>query len=582
MSTNADLARMFEEFASILEILGANKFKVIAFSKVARTLDALPDDATELAKTPDALEGIEGIGASSAAKIREYVETGKIAELDELRAQVPKGLLELLGISGLGPKTIRLFWQEAGVVDKESLKAKLASGALLDLAGMGEKKLKGIADALALSEQSAGRIRLGDALPLAEAVVEYMRKVPGVRRVEYAGSARRGKETIGDIDVLCASDDVPAAHAAFRALPGVAKVLASGDTKTSVVTEHGVQIDLRTLPEASFGAALMYFTGSKEHNVKLRERAIAQGYRLNEYGLFPDDGDAAPQHRGVQPIVAATEEEVFAKLGLAWVPPELREDRGEIAIAEARKLPKLIELSDLKAELHAHTKASDGELTIDELVAAAKAKGFHTIAVTDHSKSSVQANGLTVERLAKHVEAIRAVAKKHKDIHVLAGSEVDILADGHLDYDDDVLASLDVVVASPHTALKQEPEVATKRLIKAIEHRAVHILGHPTGRMVNARPGLEPDMKKLLAAAKAHDVALEINANPVRLDLRDVHVKMAVDAGCLLSINCDTHARDHLDFARYGVLTGRRGWLTADRCINCWSATKLREWLKRG
>jgi len=581
MATNSDLAHLFEEFTAILEILGANKFKVLAFQKVARTLDSLADDAAELARTPGALEAIDGIGASSAAKIREFVERGNIAELDELRAKVPPGLLGLLGISGLGPKTIKLFWEQGGVTDKASLKTKLATGELLQLAGMGEKKLKGIEESIALSEQSAGRIRLGAALPLAERVVAMMLAVKGVRRVAYAGSLRRGKETIGDVDILCASDDPAAAHAAFRDQPGVAKVLVSGDTKTSIVTNDGVQIDLRTLPDASFGAALMYFTGSKEHNVKLRERAIAQGYRLNEYGLFPDDGDAAPQHRGVQPIVAGTEEDVFAKLGLAWVPPELREDRGEILVAEKKAIPTLIELSDLKAELHAHTRASDGSMTIEGLVDAAKGKGFHTIAVTDHSKSSVQANGLSPERLRAHVGAIHAIAAKRSDIIVLAGSEVDILADGRLDYDDELLALLDLVVASPHNSLKQEGDVATKRLIKAIEHPAVRILGHPTGRIINGRTGLEPDLRRVFAAAKANNVALELNANPLRLDLRDTHIKAALDAGCLISINCDTHERSNLDLARYGILTARRGWLTAEQCINCWDAKRLLAWLKR-
>jgi DNA polymerase (family 10) len=404
-----------------------------------------------------------------------------------------------------------------------------------------------------------------------------MKEVPGVHRVEAAGSLRRGRDTIGDIDILCTCDDAPAAHEVFRSMPGIAKVLVSGDTKTSVVTEHGVQIDLRTLPKDSFGAALMYFTGSKEHNVKLRERAIAMGYRLNEYGLFPDDGDSAPQHRGVQPVAGKTEEEVYAKLKLPWIPPEAREDRGEID----HPPPALIELADLKSELHAHTTASDGELSIDELIEAAKAKGYHTIAITDHSKSSVQANGLSPERLRAHIQAIHAARPRHQGMQILAGSEVDILADGHLDYDDELLGQLDIVVASPHTALKQDSEHATKRLLRAIESGRVHILGHPTGRIINGRLGLEPDMKSIVAAAKANDVALEINANPLRLDLRDTHVRMAIDGGALIAINCDSHARDHLDFARYGIATARRGWVTAERCINTWSATKLASWLKR-
>jgi DNA polymerase (family X) len=577
MATNNDLSALFEEFASILEILGANKFKVIAFQKVARALDAMNDSAATLAQTKGALEAIDGIGASSAAKIREYVETGTIAELDELRVQVPPGLRELLGISGLGPKTIALLWKERGVTDKASLKAKLAAGELAGIKGFGEKKLQNIAESIALSEQSAGRIRLGEALPIAEEVVEFMKRVQGVQRVAYAGSLRRGKETIGDIDVLCAALEPATAHAAFRTLPDIVKVLVSGDTKTSVVTNRGVQIDLRTLPLASFGAAQMYFTGSKEHNVRLRERAISQGYRLNEYGLFVDDGKEGPQHRGITPLVAATEEEVFAKLGLPWVPPELREDRGELAQA----MPRLIELGDLKAELHAHTKASDGSMTIDELILAAQAKGFHTVAITDHSKSSFQANGLTPERLREHIKAVREAAQRHPTMTVLTGSEVDILIDGRLDYDDELLGELDIVVASPHASLKQETAVAMKRLLKAIAHPAVRILGHPTGRIVNGRPGLELDIREIVAAAKEHDVALEINANPLRLDLRDTHVKAAMEGDALLAINCDSHERENLDLARYGILTGRRGWLTADRCVNTWDRERLRRWIGR-
>ncbi|MBL9118420.1 MAG: DNA polymerase/3'-5' exonuclease PolX [Phycisphaerae bacterium] len=578
MASNADLSALFEEFASILEILGANKFKVIAFQKVARALDAMADDAATLAATKGALEAIEGIGASSAAKIREYVETGTIAELDELRFQVPPGLRELLGISGIGPKTISLLWKERGVTDKTTLKAKLATGELAGIKGFGEKKLQNIAEALTLAEQSAGRIRLGAALPIAEAVVERMERVPGVQRVAYAGSLRRGKETIGDVDILCASSDPPSAHAVFRSMPEIVKVLVSGDTKTSVITSRGVQIDLRTLPLASFGAALMYFTGSKEHNVRLRERAISMGYRLNEYGLFVDDGKEGPQHRGIEPVVSATEEEVFAKLGLPWVPPELREDRGELAQA----MPKLIELGDLKAELHAHTRASDGSMTIDELILAAQAKGFHTVAITDHSKSSFQANGLSPERLREHIKAVHEAAARHPTMTVLAGSEVDILIDGRLDYEDELLGKLDIVVASPHASLRQETAVAMKRLLKAIEHPSVRILGHPSGRIVNGRSGLDLDVRELVAAAKEHDVALEINANPLRLDLRDSHVKAAMEGGALLAINCDSHERDNLDLARYGVLTGRRGWLTAERCVNTWDRERLRRWLKRG
>jgi DNA polymerase (family 10) len=352
--------------------------------------------------------------------------------------------------------------------------------------------------------------------------------------------------------------------------------------------EPTIQVDLRVLDDSCWGAALMYFTGSKEHNVKLRERALKMGLTLNEYGLFPEDGEAEPpQKRGVKPVAGKTEEEVYHKLGLEFVPPEMREDRGELDVhARGAKGGKgagsvaLIDIADIKAELHAHTTASDGRLSILELAIEAKRRGFHTIAVTDHSKSSVIANGLQPDRLRKHIKAIHAAREEIKGITILAGSEVDILADGSLDYDDDLLAELDVVVASPHTALSQDSATATKRLLKAIRHPMVHILGHPTGRLINKRAGLSPDMRELIAAAKEHNVALEINAHWMRLDLRDTHVRAAVEGGALIAIDCDVHEIEDYDNLRYGVMTGRRGWLSADACINTWPAAKLHKWLK--
>ncbi|MGH7292922.1 MAG: PHP domain-containing protein, partial [Myxococcota bacterium] len=341
-------------------------------------------------------------------------------------------------------------------------------------------------------------------------------------------------------DILVSATNQAAVSKAFQAMPGVKKVLAAGETRSSVRLEQGVQVDLRVLDDSSFGAALLYFTGSKEHNVTLRERAIKRGYRLNEYGLFPDDGtddDRPLQDRGVKPVAARTEQEIYKILDLLWIPPTLREDRGELTT----KLPKLIAIDDIVAELHAHTTASDGLLSIEQLAEIAKARGFHTIAVTDHSKSSVQANGLSPDRLKAHIEAVREAASRVKGITILAGSEVDILTDGRLDYEDDLLAQLDIVVASPHVALKQEPKLATKRLVRAISHPLVHILAHPTGRIINRREGLSPDINALIEAAVEHDTALEINAHWLRLDLRDTHVKAAVDGGALIAINTDAH-----------------------------------------
>ncbi len=588
MSINQELARRFEEMAAALELTGANPFRINAHTKVARLLEEMSADIAALAKDGGIkrLTAIDGIGEGSAKKIVEYLDTGRIEEHDALMNEVPRGLFDVLNIPGLGPKTVKLMWEKADITDLESLRKALASGELEDLPRMGRKTIENIKDALEFAAKAGERRRLGDALPVAEGVVEELRKVKGVRQIEYAGSLRRGKETIGDIDILASTSDPEALSEAFRGMKGVTKVLAAGETKSSVRLDLGMQIDLRIVDEAAFGAALMYFTGSKEHNVLLRERAIRMDMRLNEYGLFPHDHDddqdqdqTPPQRRGVKPVAAKTEKAIYRKLKLAWIPPELREDRGEISAAEQDQLPKLIELDEIKAELHSHTTASDGKFSIDELAAEAKRRGYHTIAITDHSKSSVQANGLSPDRLRKHIEAIREADERTPGITILAGSEVDIHAGGSLDYEDDLLAELDVVVASPHASLKQEPQKATARLLAAIEHPLVHILGHPTGRLINTRAGLSPDIHALIEAAVEHETALELNANYLRLDLRDSHLKAAVEGGALIAINTDAHSSVHFDYLRYGILTARRGWLTRSSCINTWGREKLRKWM---
>jgi DNA polymerase (family X) len=603
MSVNAAVAERFGQIAEMLELLGMDKFRILAHQKAARVIEALSVDLKSLCDDRKALMEIEGIGPKIADKIIEYCKTGKITEHEELCTQVPAGLAQIMKIPGLGPKTARLLWQERGVTDIASLKKIIDDGSILTVPRMGAKTVENIKASLTFVETVQQRLPLGLALPAAELFVARMLKVKGVTGAAFAGSLRRGRDTIGDLDLVVCSDDPAAAGEAFRAMPEVEKVLAAGDTKSSIrariVTspsrnveakgddEHTmiggrilVQVDMRVVPEASWGAALLYFTGSKDHNVKLRERALKKKLTLNEWGLFPNDKEPTPpQARGVKPVAGATEDEVYAKLGLPYIPPEIREDRGEL---ELKETPRLIEVADIKAELHAHTTASDGAMSILDLAQAAKKRGFHTIAITDHSKSQVQANGLKADRLAEHCQAVREAQKKVKGITLLTGSEVDILTDGSLDYPDDVLAELDIVVASPHAALFQKPEVATARLVKAIESGRVHILGHPTGRLVNRRAGLSPDMDKVIAAAKAHNVALEINAHWHRLDLRDTHVYAAVKAGCLIAINCDTHTLGDMDNLRYGVLTGRRGWLTAEQCINCWEANHLHKWLKRG
>ena len=580
MSKNMELARIFAEIADVLDLTGANAFKVNANRKVARTLEEAGEDLAELARTdPARLRDIPGIGDSSAKKILEFVTTGKVAEREELLASIPAGVPALLQIPGLGPKRVRTLWTEGGVDSVDTLRTKLADGSLGGLPGMGPKTLKAIEESLTFLDTTRGRIRLGEALPVALELIAYLRNAGAVTRISHAGSLRRGKETIGDIDIVASSTHPAALHEALRNAPGVSKVLVSGETKTSIRTAHGMQVDLRTVADAQYGAALLYFTGSKEHNVRLRERAQKMGLRLNEYGLFKEDATAkgTPQERGEQPVAATTEESIYEALGLWWIPPELREDHGEL---ENQPPKDLIDTKHIKAELHCHTTASDGTLSIAGMVDQAIARGFHTIVLTDHSRSQVQANGLSIERLRAHIAEIRAVATVYADrISVLAGSEVDIMVDGTLDYPDDVLAELDFVVASPHSALRAESAVATERLLAAIRHPLVHVIGHPTGRIVNAREGLSPDIALLAREAAKHNVALEVNANTMRLDLRDSHVRMCVEAGCLVAIDTDAHGADDFDQLPYGIATARRGWLGNSHCVNTWTRAKLGEWI---
>lgn len=592
MSFNARLAAVFDRMGAMLELTGADRFRVNAHAKAARVIGDHPTDLEPIAQDAKALTAIEGIGKGTAAKIAEFAQTGAIAEHDELAARVPAGVLELLNVQGLGPKTVKLLWEEKGVTSIADLKRIIGDGSILTLPRMGEKTVENIRESIAFLESSGQRLHLGVAMPIAEAIVARMSKVPGVRACAFAGSLRRGRDSIGDLDILLSTTDPEGARAAFCEHDSVLKVLARGEHKCSVRlsleglggrfggdAQAAVQADLRLVPEGAWGAALMYFTGSKDHNVRLRERALSKGMTLNEYGLFPEDkADATPpQQRGVKPVAADTEAHIYEALGLPYLPPTVREDRGELDHAET---PRLIEVSDIRAELHSHTTASDGEMSIEESAAIAKARGFHTLAITDHSKSSAVAGGLSPERLRAQIKQVREADAATEGITLLAGSEVDILVDGALDYDDDLLAELDVVVASPHAGLKAKPAQATKRLLKAIAHPLVHIIGHPTGRLIERRPGLEPAMDEVIAAAIEHDVALEINAHWMRLDLRDTHVRAAVEAGCKIAIDCDVHHPADYDNLRFGVLTGQRGWLTAEQCVNTWTAEKLHAWLK--
>lgn len=571
---NEEIAGQFDRIADLMEIFGEQGFRVNSYRKAARALRDLSEDVAELARQ-DRLGEIEGIGDSTSAKIRQYLSEGKIDRLEELSAKAPATLPELLTVSGLGPKTVAKLWKEADIKGLADLKAALAEHpeTLEGLAGLGPRKVQQIRESLAFAETAAQRIRIGEADALAQTLLETLRHCDSAGRIMLAGSLRRGKETIGDIDILAEAqeDQAPAVIEAFVAASGVQRVLARGPTKCSVTLDKGVQADLRVLPSRSFGAALCYFTGSKEHNVRIRELAVKQGFKLNEYGLF----------KGDQQIAGEEEDEIYRRLGLSPVPPELREDRGEVEAAAQGQLPALVELGDIRGDLHMHTRASDGANTIEEMIHACKQHDYEYMAICDHSRSQVQAHGLDEARLAEHVQAIHRAGRQAKGIAVLAGCEVDIFKDGELDFDAGVLGGLDFVTASPHSALSQGRAEATKRLIKAIESPHVNVIGHPSGRIVNGRPGMDIDIEKIAEAAAANGVALEINAHPWRLDLRDTHVRAAIDKGASILICTDAHHLADLDFMKYGVQTARRGWARAADVVNTWTLKKLRDWIAR-
>jgi DNA polymerase (family 10) len=594
MSLNYELSELFRRLAEIMEIKSENPFKAIAFQKVSRVLRELPDDVGEAVKD-GSIKTIQGIGEASRSVIEEYVKTGKSTAYDEVAASVPPGLIPLLRIPGLGPKTIAQLWKERGVTGMEELVKFLDSGLTKGLKGIGEKKIQSIRDGIKMMATAGNRIGIIEALPIAQALVERLRALKQVKQVEIAGSLRRRRETIGDVDLVCALKDGADGEdvsAAFVAFPETVKINGQGPTKASVITAGGLQVDLRIVPAEHFGSALLYFTGSKEHNVKIRGMALDAGLTLNEWGLYdlkewetaqPDTKRAQPALSvpKVKALASKTEGDVYERLGLKYVEPEMREDRGEVEAATAGELPNLITLADIKGDVHMHTTASDGSNTIEEMAAAAMARGYEFIAITDHSQSQVIANGLKPERLLKHVEAIRAADAKIKGIKILAGAEVDILADGRLDYADDVLKELDFVVASPHQPLKQDPKLATERLIRAAENPYVNVIGHPTGRLIMKREGLSPDLSKVFKAAFGANTAMEINASYPRLDLNDLNARAAIRAGVMLSINTDSHSTDELELMEYGIHVARRAWATKANVINCMTWKQLEAWLKK-
>jgi len=587
MSLNHDLSELFAAMAAIMDIRGESVFKSIAFSKVSRLIKDMTFDIKK-AYDDGTLGEIEGIGASSRKVIEDYIKTGKSTDYEELAASVPAGLLPMMQIPGLGPKTIKLFWKERGITSIEELVKAIDDGKLAGIKGVGEKKIESIKQRIALRAQAAGRMGIAEALPIADSVCERLKALKQVDKVETAGSLRRRKETVGDVDFVCSlknGTDGSEVTAAFASFPEVQRILGQGTTKASVIVAGGLQMDLRIVPAENFGAALLYFTGSKEHNVKLRGRALDREMTLNEWGLYNlAEHEKAEKKTGqppvLKPVASKTEGDVYKKLGLEFIEPEIREDRGEIDAAEKKSLPDLITRPDIKGDLHTHTTASDGQNTIEEMIEAAIERGYAFLGITDHSKSQVIANGLTADRLLKHVKAIHKAAEKYKkQIRVFAGCEVDILPDGRMDYEEAVLAELDFVVGSPHISLKQDEDKATDRLKRAIETRYVNIIGHPTGRLINSREGLPVRFGELFPIAAKNGTAMEINSGYPRLDLNEINSRAAINAGVKLSINTDAHSIEGFDEIRYGVNVARRAWVTAKDVINCMTVAQLEKFI---
>jgi len=565
---NELVARILYEIADLLDLEGV-AFKPRAYRRAAEVVEALAEPIEDLVADGTHAE-LPGIGEAIAKKIAEVVETGRLRYHDELKAKLPIDLHALTRVDGVGPKTAKLLYDVLGVRTLDDLEQAARAGRIQTVKGLGEKTEAKILRGLAETRGVEGRMLLGAALPLAEELVAELRSTGLFERVEYAGSVRRGRETIGDLDILAVSADPMPAVAAFLALPEVVEILSRGETKASVRLGNGTQVDLRVVPSESFGAALQYFTGSKAHNIELRKLAVARGWKLNEYGLY--DGDD-------KPLAGKDEAGVYRALGLEPIPPELREDAGEIvAAAEAAagkgrgrrvsRLPRLVELADLQGDLHVHTDASDGLASIADMVAAARARGLKYIAITDHTRFAEVIGGLNVDGVADQIDAIGKLNRTLRGFHVLTGIEVNIQPDGSLDLPDEILAALDVVVAAVHSHFRLTKDEMTARLQRACENEHVDILAHPTGRKIGERPPYDADWDAVFEAAAKTGTALEINANPIRLDLSAELVRRAVGAGCRLSIGSDAHAPEHFDFLRLGVLTARRGWAEAKHVAN--------------
>ncbi len=581
--TKNEIADVLTQIATLLELKGENPFKVRAYQTGARALEAIEE--TELARlvASDELQSVKGIGEALAQKIAELHQTGRLGFFDKLQASVEPGLVELLEIPGLGPKKIRALHEKLGIADIAALTAACNAGKVAELEGFGAKTQEKLLAGIRNREAYGKRHLWWDALEIAEPIVAGLRGLAPVLRAEAAGSLRRGLETVGDLDFIVAARDVAPVVRWFTGLRGVKEVTAQGETKASVRFESGLQADLRIVPEEQFAFALHHFTGSKDHNVQMRQRALARGLSLSEWGLVPAAGEGtakAKAEAGQSLPAIRTEAELFAALGLAFIPPELREGLGEIEAAEKGPLPRLVELGDVRGAFHNHTTASDGRNTLAEMAAAAESRGWAYLGIADHSKSSFQANGLSEERLLKQVAEIRALnASGRFTTHLFAGTECDILADGSLDFDASVLGQLDYVVASVHNALTQDEATMTQRVIRAIEHPHTTMLGHATGRLLLRREPSKIDLAKVIDAAIANRVIIELNASPWRLDLDWRHWRKAAERGLLCAINPDAHETDGLGHVRTGVAIARKGGLTAEQVLTTWPLAKVRSYL---
>ncbi|MBU0633527.1 MAG: DNA polymerase/3'-5' exonuclease PolX [Candidatus Omnitrophica bacterium] len=568
---NKEIADIFRQIADILEIKDENFFRVRAYRKAAQNIENLTEDLIVLVN--EKRLDVPGVGVDLAGKIEELVTTGALKFFEELKKTIPPGLLEIMTIPGIGPKTTKLLFDKLKIDSVSKLEIAAREDKLSSLPGLKEKTQENILQGIELIKQRQGRILLSTALSVAQKILDALKKLKVVEEAVVAGSVRRRKETIHDIDILVTSTKPQTVTDVFTSLPIVKKILAKGDTKSSVIVEGDIQVDLRVVGPESFGAALNYLTGSKAHNIRIRELAKKKGLKINEYGVFREKTNRI--------VAGKTEHEVYKTVGLCYIEPELREDTGEIEAAADNALPQLVVLTDIKSDLHIHSRWSDGTLSIADMAKAAKAQGYKYMVVSDHSQSLKVAGGLTPKRLKEQIDEIKRLNRSFKDFRILCSAEVDIKSDGSLDFDDDILKELDVVLAAVHSGFKQAKEQLTGRITRAMQNKYVNIIVHPFGRLINERPAYELDFEKILQAACDTNTALEINCYPKRLDLDDIHVKRAKEKGAMLSLGTDSHAQEQLDFMELGVAVARRGWLEKKNLLNCLSSDEFLDKIRK-